>query len=343
MKSLSGSRWRIPAKQHNSRFGVTLAAVFALFSAGGPAAYASWLEDTRALMGTEVRVLLWHDDAVAGAAALNAAFDEIARIERVMSTYRDDSQISAVNRDAAVRPVVVNLELFDLIERARDVSVLTHGAFDITFDSVGQLYDFRKGVRPQEELLREALPAINYQLIEMSREDLSLKFLRDGVRINLGGIAKGYAVEEGVRVLREHGVSNAIVAAGGDSRLLGDRRGQPWLVGVRDPREEGRIVLRIPLDDEAVSTSGDYERFFIEGDTRYHHILVPATGKPATGLQSVTVIGPDGVLTDALSTSVFVMGVERGLQLISTLPDYEAIVIDANGELIYTSGLSPQH
>jgi thiamine biosynthesis lipoprotein len=132
-----------------------------------------------------------------------------------------------------------------------------------------------------------------------------------------------------------------VVTAGGASRRLGDRRGQPWVVGVRAPRAEDEVAVRIPLENEAVSTSRDYERYFEENGRRYHHILQPATGEPASGVQSATVVGPDAVLTDALSTSVFVMGVDSGLRLIGTLPDYEAIVIDAGGHLYYSEGLRP--
>jgi thiamine biosynthesis lipoprotein len=136
-------------------------------------------------------------------------------------------------------------------------------------------------------------------------------------------------------------VRNGIVTAGGDSRLLGDRRGQPWMVGIRDPRAEGQVAISVPLEDEAISTSGDYERYFEEGDTRYHHIIQPSTGEPASGVRSATVFGPDAVITDALSTSVFVMGVDQGLRLIATLPDYESIVIDEEGRIFYSDGLQP--
>ena len=156
---------------------------------------------------------------------------------------------------------------------------------------------------------------------------------------NLGGIAKGYVVERGVDILRARGVTNAIVTAGGDTRLLGDRRGRPWMVGIRDPRKDGQVAISLPLEDEAVSTSGDYERYFDEDGVRYHHIIQPSTGLSANGVHSATVFGPDGVTTDALSTSVFVMGVDKGLRMIAALPDYESIVIDANGNVYYSDGL----
>lgn len=292
-------------------------------------------------MGTEVRVSLWHDDRALGEQAIEAVFAETARIEALMSTYRDDSRISEINRDAASRPVAAGEELYSLIVRSLDVSVLTRGAFDITYDSVGQHYDFRAGSRPDDDTIAGELPHIDYRHVMPEPDGQTIRFRTEGTRINLGGIAKGYAVERGVRVLRGLGVRNAIVSAGGDTRLLGDRRGQPWVVGVRDPRTDEAVALRMPLVDEAISTSGDYERYFIEDGVRYHHIITPSTGRPASEVMSATIVGPDAVLTDALSTSVFVLGVDQGLRLIATLPDYEGVVIDSAGKLYYSDGLQP--
>ena len=319
----------------------TLVIVLVAFSVFSSPVSAKWIGAVRPLMGTEVSVYLWHDDAEQGAAALEAVFEEIERINRLMSTYLEDSRISAVNRDAATQPVDAGEELFELVLRSLDISVLTRGAFDVTYDSVGQHYDFREEQRPDSATVEEELKSIGYRLVEMDRTNNTISFAREGVRINLGGIAKGYSVERGVEILKEYGVRHGRVTAGGDTRLLGDRRGQPWMVGVRDPREEGQVMITIPLEDEAVSTSGDYERFFVEDGKRYHHILQPITGEPASGMRSATVVGPDAVITDALSTSVFVMGVDQGLRLIATLPDYEGIVIDSNGALYYSDGLRP--
>ncbi len=307
----------------------------------GSAAHAEWISDARPMMGTEVSVYLWSDDAAAGRRALEDVFDEAARIDRLMSTYKDDSEISAINRRAADEPVVAGAELFRLIQRSLDISLLTRGAFDITYDSVGQHYDFRERRRPDAATVMAEKDLIDYRLVKLDRAARTVSFLREGVRINLGGIAKGYVVERGIDILRARGIEHAVVTAGGDSRLLGDRRGRPWMIGIRDPRADGEVAMSVPLSDEAVSTSGDYERYFDEDGVRYHHIIRPSTGKPATGVHSATVIGPDAVITDALSTSVFVMGVEQGLTLIGTLPDYESIVIDAAGRMFYSDGLEP--
>lgn len=293
------------------------------------------------MLGTEISVWLWHEDAAAAAELVEAVFDETDRIDRAMSTYREDSAISEINRRAAEEPVVAGTELATLIQRALDISVLTRGAFDITYESVGQHYDFRERQRPDEETIAREVEHIDYRLVEVDRVRSTVHFLEPGVRINLGGIAKGYVVERGIDILRRHGVEHAIVTAGGDSRLLGDRRGRPFMIGIRDPRKDGEVAISVPLEDEAISTSGDYERYFDEDGIRYHHIIAPNTGQPAGGVHSATVFGPDAVITDALSTSVFVMGVDSGLRLIAGLPDYEAIVIDASGRIYYSDGLAP--
>ncbi|MEM8816018.1 MAG: FAD:protein FMN transferase [Pseudomonadota bacterium] len=302
---------------------------------------AEWVGDERPLMGTEVSVWLWHENPQVGRRYVDVVFAEAERINQLMSTYIEESHISMVNREAALGPVVAEPELFSLIQRSLDISVLTRGAFDITYDSVGQHYDFRKRQRPDEATVSAEKQRIGYRLVELDEALGTVHYLAEGVRINLGGIAKGYVVERGVDILKSRGVQHAIVTAGGDSRLLGDRRGKPWGIGIRDPRKDGDVAITVPLSDEAISTSGDYERFFDEDGVRYHHILAPSTGEPAEGVHSATVIGPDAVMTDALSTSVFVLGVDQGLRLISSLPDYESIVIDANGAIFYSDGLMP--
>ncbi len=302
-------------------------------------AQAEWVGDARPMMGTEISVRLWHEDPETGVKLVEQVFAEAARIDRLMSTYIEDSRISDINRRAADEPVIAGPELFRLLQRALEISLLTRGAFDITYESVGQHYDFRHRQRPDQATVEAERLLIDFRLVHLDQAGGTVRFGRQGVRINLGGIAKGYVVERGIEILRSSGVDNAIVTAGGDSRLLGDRRGQPWVVGIRDPRDDSGVAISVPLDDEAISTSGDYERYFEEDGVRYHHILSPATGAPASGIHSATVIGPDAVMTDALSTSVFVMGVDLGLRLIATLPDYESIVIDDQGRIYYSDGL----
>lgn len=303
---------------------------------------AEWFSDVQSKMGTRVEVQLWSEDTTDGERLLRAAMAEFDRIEAAMSTYRPESEISQVNAGAAQAPVSVSPELFALVDRALQLSATTGGAFDITYDSVGQLYDYRAGVRPADVDIEARLPAIDYRHIELDSTALAIRFSRSGVRINLGGIAKGHAVESVIGLLREAGIQHALASAGGDTRLLGNRRGKPWIVGIRDPDDEAGIVTRVALDNEAVSTSGDYERFFDEGEVRYHHIINPDTGRSATEIRSVTVIGRDATMTDGLSTSVFVLGLEKGLALIESLPDYEAIIIDPERKVRFSTGLDPR-
>jgi len=311
--------------------------VLSLFAAD---ARSEWVADDRAIMGTSVRVELWHADPRQGAEVLEAVMSEMQRIDALMSTYKEDSEISAVNRDAARGPVAVSDELAGLVARSLDLSRLTGGAFDVTYASVGYLYDFRARQRPRAGQIEEALAAIDYRFVVVDLDNSTISFQREGVRIDLGGIAKGYAVERGAAILRDNGIEHGIVTAGGDSRIVGDRRGKPWIVGVRHPRDKQRVVTRMPLRDEAISTSGDYERYFEEDGVRYHHIIEPATGRSAGAVYSVTVIGPDATMTDGLSTSVFVLGVAEGLALVEKLPDYEGVIVDKNGAMHYTSGLT---
>ncbi len=305
------------------------------------AASAEWYEREAAIMGTRIAVEVWHEDAGRAEAAIDAVIAEMHRIDELMSHYKPESQLSRINRDAATAPVKVDAELAGLIARALEFSELSGGAFDITYASVGYLYDYRERRHPSEAQIQAALPAINWRHVVVDREASTVHFLMPGVRIDLGGIAKGYAVDSAVQILRDHGIRNGTVTAGGDSRILGDRRGRPWVVGIRHPDDPNRVIARIPLEDAAISTSGDYERYFDEGGVRYHHIIDPRTGKSPVGVRSVTVIGPNATLTEGLTKSVFVMGPERGLALIDTLDDVDAVIVRSDGRVFYSKGLAP--
>ena len=303
-------------------------------------AHAEWFQREEAIMGTRVAVELWSEDAALAERAMDAVIAEMRRTDELMSTYKPESQLSQVNAHAHERPVQVDADIIEVVERALAMSKLSGGAFDITYASVGYLYDYRAHQRPTDQQIAAALPGVDYRQVQVDREARTIRFLRKGVRIDLGGIAKGYAVDRSIEHLRKLGIEHAMVNAGGDTRLLGDRRGKPWVVGIRDPRSEGRVVTRLPLEEEAISTSGDYERYFEEDGVRYHHILVPGTGKSARGVRSATVIGDDATLTDALSTTVFVLGVERGMRLIAGLKGVEAVVVDDQGRIYYSDGLA---
>ncbi len=301
----------------------------------------AWVRGEEAIMGTRIWVELWADDRQDGAAAVSAVMDEMHHINHLMSPFRPDSELSRINAQAAHAPVAVGDELFHVIERSLEFSRFTDGIFDVTFSSVGHLYDYRNGVRPTEQQIEDALPGVNYRHVILDHIAHTVRFKRPGMRIDLGGIAKGYAVEKSVAMLRERGISNALVTAGGDSRVLGDHRGRPWMVGIRDPRNSEREVAMLPLSDTAISTSGDYERYFEADGVRHHHILDPKTGKSPGGIHSVTILGPDGMTTEGISTSVFVMGVNHGMALVNSLPGIAAVIVDKDGMLHYSDALQP--
>ena len=309
------------------------------FGGASPGKDGAWVSGEEAIMGTRIWVELWADEKQDGAAAVSAVMAEMHHINHLMSPFRPDSELSRVNALAAQEPVNVGEELFHVIERSLEFSRLTDGVFDVTFSSVGHLYDYRNGVHPSDEQIKQALSGVNYRHVVLDRAASTVRFAKPGMRIDLGGIAKGYAVEKSVAMLRGRGIRHALVTAGGDSRVLGDHRGRPWMVGIRDPRNHQREVAMIPLSDAAISTSGDYERFFEVDGVRHHHILDPKTGKSPGEVRSVTIIGPDGMTTEGISTSVFVLGVARGMALVNSVPGLAAVIVDKEGGLHYSSAL----
>ncbi len=302
-----------------------------------------WLKREEAIMGTAISVELWAADRTAGAAAAAAVIAEMHRIDRLMSPHKPDSALSRINRDAAHAPVPLCDEMALLIERAMHFSHLSGGAFDITYASAGQLYDYRTGVQPSAQALAAAQAAVGWRHLQLDPRQRTLRFGRPGMRIDLGGFAKGHAVDRAAAILRRHGVQHAMVAAGGDSRVMGSRDGRPWRVAIRHPRRPGEVVAVLPLEDTAISTSGDYERFFERDGVRHHHIVDPSTGRSPASVQSVTILAADGLSTEALSKSVFVLGATRGLALVETLPGVDAVVVDAAGRLHCSSGLLDGH
>jgi FAD:protein FMN transferase len=302
---------------------------------------AEWYEREEAIMGTRVAVQLWATDPGLAGRAIDAVMADMHRTDELMSTYRPESQLSQVNAHAYARPVQVDADIIDVVEKSLEYSRLSDGAFDITYASVGYLYDYRAHRHPTDAQITAALKGVDYRQLSVDREARTIRFLRPGMRIDLGGIAKGWSVDRGVEILERLGIEHAMVNAGGDTRLLGDRRGKPWIVGIRDPRMEGAVVARIPLQDEALSTSGDYERYFEEDGIRYHHILVPGTGRSPGAVRSVTIIAPTATHTDGLAKPVFILGVERGMEFVRRVGGVEAVIVDGEGRIFYSPGLEP--
>jgi thiamine biosynthesis lipoprotein len=305
-------------------------------------AHAEWVERVEdGIMGTRIAVELWATDKAQGNAAIEAVLAEMRRVDEAMSTYKPTSELSIVNARAAQEPIKISGELFELLSTAVEYSRMTEGAFDITYASVGYMYDFRKHVRPDEKQIAAALPGINYRHIELDRNNSTVHFARPGVRVDLGGIGKGHAVDRGIAVLQARGIDHALVTAGGDSRIIGDRFGKPWVVGIRHPDRKDEVIARIPLEDAALSTSGDYERYFDENGVRYHHIIDPKTGHSASKVRSATIIGSTATRTDGLSKTAFVLGPEQAIEIYNRLDDVDAVLVTPSGKVLYTKGLAP--
>ncbi len=298
---------------------------------------ANWSKQSQDIMGTLVYVELWSQSQIQAENCSDKVFTEMHRIDALMSPYKSNSEIFAINQQAVSKAITISTELYSLIRQSIQFSEISMGAFDITFASIGFRYDYRSHKKPDSNTINQQLKTINFRNLILDNQ--SIKFAMQGMSIDLGGIAKGYAVDRAIETLKQCGIQQALVSAGGDSRLLGDRRGRPWMIGIQHPRNKQAIALSIPLSNTAISTSGDYERFFITDNERIHHILNPETGTSAKKSWSATVIGPDATTTDALATSIFILGSRKGLELINSLNNIDAIIIDSDGVIHYSTGL----
>jgi thiamine biosynthesis lipoprotein len=273
------------------------------------------LRRSEPLLGTFVTITVYGDNREWLSAAVSAAFEEFRRIDSLMSIHRADSELSQVNARGSVEPVVVSADLWRVIAKAQDIAEQTEGSFDMTIRPLSDLWGFiwKQYRLPTDEQLKAVLPRVNYRLVELDAEKRTVHFLVAGVSLDLGGIAKGYAVDCAIEKLRSIGVTNAMVKAGGDLRVIGVPPGKTnWIVQLEDPAKEGRRI-KIPLRHAALSTSGNYENYFEIDGVPYSHILNPHTGRPVQGIAACTVIAPTCMESDALATACFVYGVEKSL------------------------------
>lgn len=293
----------------------------------------------RVLMGTvwSLQVLpSGQSQAADTEGALASAFDEVDRIDRLMSEWKPDSPLSAINAAAGTNGVKAPAELLDIIRRGIRFGDLTDGAFDITWLGMGNLWHFDESFTPPSDAeIAEAKSHVDYRRIRIDGDHVSIPA---GWAIGLGGIAKGYAIDRAAAKLREAGFRNFLVNGGGDVLVVGRKGNRDWTVGVRDPRGGPQDLVARVRADGAVVTSGDYERFRIVDGVRYHHIIDPRTGRPARLCRSVTIVADQAELADVLATAVFVLGPTRGLQLISAMPHVEGFIIDADGKRSMSNG-----
>jgi thiamine biosynthesis lipoprotein len=298
-------------------------------------------------MGTEITLSAWTADEHEAERAFAAGYDEIRRIEVLMTDWErpnePESDVVRINKAAGKHAVPVSAETLEVIQKSLEMSRRSEGKFDITFAAMKGLWkfdeDLEKKVPPAAEIARRR-KLINWRDVVVDAKARTVKLKRAQMRLGLGGIAKGYAVDRCAAVLRGEGLRDFMVQAGGDLFVSGSKGPANWMVGVRDPRGGPRdIIARMPIEDHAFSTAGDYERSFILNGKRYHHIIDPATGYPATASREVTIFAPTAFLADALDDAVFILGPTKGLALVETFPDCSALVVDANNQVFMSKSL----
>ena len=292
-------------------------------------------------MGSSLEIEVFGPDQALCERAVQAARDEIDRLDRMMTDWKQESPLMDVNRAAGIAPVKVPPELFFIVERSVRMSELTGGTFDITFAGAGKLWNWRapEPKVPDAETVRASLTNVGWKNIVLDAKERTIFLKHPGVKIGLGGIVPGYAADLAMGRIRSLGIRDAIVNMSGDIMISGQKDGAPWNVAVTHPRKKGESLAVIPVSNAAVSTSGDYERFFVKDGKRYCHIIDPRTGYPADKCQSVTIIAPNTAFADALAKGVFILGPEEGMALAEKCDGVEAIVVAADGTVAFSKGL----
>lgn len=294
---------------------------------------------TLKLMGSRFDITVVAQDTITANNYIDLAVEEITRIERLISSWDPDSQTSLINKNAGIQPVKVDSELFNLIDRAKKISKLTNGAFDISYASMDRIWKFDGSMTqmPSEEEIKESVAKVGYEniLLDTDAETVFLKNM--GMKIGFGAIGKGYAADKAKALLMEKGVSGGIINASGDLTTWGKQYdGKDWMVAITNPLNKSHVFSWLPIIDAAVVTSGNYEKYVEFDGKRYTHIIDPRTGYPSTGILSVSIFTKNAELADALSTSIFVMGVTTGLDFINQLNGVECVIVD-DKNAIHTS------
>jgi FAD:protein FMN transferase len=326
--------------------GFAAAALCACRQPAAPAAVPVF-ERVHQTMGTEVRVSAATTDEARAETASAAVFREFDRLDAMMTVWQDGSDIARLNAAAGRQAVAVAPETREVLEIARQISEQTGGRFDVTFAALSGLWKFddqdKDNSIPDPKAIATRLPLIDYRNLVVDEAAGTAMLRRAGMRVNLGGIGKGYAVDRAVDIMRRSGLDDFMIQAGGDMYVSGARGNRPWRVGIRDPRGPAdRIFAALDLRDATFSTSGDYERFFMKGGRRYHHILDLTDGQPARLCRSVTLVTDRAVIADALAKGVFILGPDAGMALIERTPGVQGVIVGANNEVLISSGLQHQ-
>jgi thiamine biosynthesis lipoprotein len=295
------------------------------------------------LMGCVFDITVVANSKTEGDKFIKIAVDEISRIEKIISSWDIHSQTSSVNRNAGIQPIKVSSELFDLIYRSKQISKVTDGAFDISYASMDRIWKFDGSIKkmPSKELIKKSVERVGFKNIVLDKKGSTVFLKKKGMKIGFGAIGKGYAADKAKQLLISKGVKAGIINASGDMNTWGERpNGKEWTVAITNPKNKKHAFAVLPVSDKAVVTSGNYEKFIILDNHRYAHIIDPRTGYPTKGILSVSVFADSAELADALATSVFVMGVEVGLNRINQLKGVECVIVDDKGGLHHSKNLN---
>ena len=307
-----------------------------------PPAQPRLVERSRMAMGSQLRVAVWTSDEPAAVSAIEHVFREFDRLESLLSVWKDGSDVVRLNKAAGMGPVALNVDTINVLAAAQEASELTRGKFDITFGALADIWRFdhdQDNVVPDRRLIEVRLTRVDYRAVQVDRTAGTASIARPGMRVHLGGIGKGYAVDRAAALLREAGFNDFLIQSGGDLDVAGANGGEPWKLAIADPRGDHQPFATLQMSDGTFSTSGDYERSFMKDGVRYHHLIDPDFGEPARGCRSVTIVTNRAVTADVLSTGVFIMGPEAGMALIEKLPDVEGVIVTASNEVLISSGL----
>lgn len=288
------------------------------------------------LMGSKFDITVVANSEEEGNTFIDKAVQEIQRIENLISSWKATSQTSVINQNAGIKPVKVDDELFQLIKRSIAISKITDGAFDISYAAIDRIWNFngQETPMPSPSEIAASVEKIGYQYIELNEKESSVFLTKKGMKIGFGAIGKGYAADKAKDLLIKAGVTAGIINASGDMNTWGKQpNGNPWKIAITNPLDKTKNYGLFELENQAVVTSGNYEKFVIIDGKRYAHIIDPRTGMPTQGILSVSVFAPKAELADALATSIFVMGVDAGLNVINQLPQVEAIIVKSDGSL----------
>lgn len=297
---------------------------------------------TLKLMGSRFEITVVASSETEGNQFIELAIDEIRRIENLISSWSPDSQTSDINQSAGVKPVKTDPELFKLIERSIRLSEITDGAFDISFAAMDKIWKFDGTMTqlPDSQQVRQSVSKVNYKNIILNHQDGTVFLKLPGMKIGFGAIGKGYAADMAKTLLINKGVVAGMINASGDLNCWGKKPdGSPWLVGITNPLNREHIFSWFPVENGAVVTSGNYEKYVNFNGIRYTHIIDPRTGYPSSGLASVTIFAPKAELADALATSIFVMGKDTGMDFINQLTGIECVIVDDQGEIFYSMNI----